>query len=102
MAIGSGYSPDAAADPLGACWDGLGREGESLGEGGFSREEHAWPSIEPSRPVGKDELYADLSWLPLPRWRLPEPAPSGCPIAVIHRLGDIGTGCEGGGKMGWG
>jgi hypothetical protein len=34
----------------------------------------------------------ELSRLPLPVLaRFPEPAPSGCPIAVVHRDGDIGT-----------
>jgi hypothetical protein len=43
------------ADPLGAFWDGLGRE--------FSHRNRAWRSIEATRRLGKDEPYADLSRL---------------------------------------
>jgi hypothetical protein len=69
----------------------------SQGEGEFSHQERAWRSIEATRPVGKDAAIPTSPG----SGALPEPAPSGCPTTVVHTVRDIGTGCEGGGKMGW-
>jgi hypothetical protein len=66
------------ADPLGAFWQGLGRQ----------RDFAPGTNIRVNRPPPGGWARTTLR---LPAWRLPEPAPSGCPIAMAHRDGDSGT-----------
>jgi hypothetical protein len=72
------------SDPLGALWEGLGRQGLKPA-GGFSHWERAWRSIEATRRMDKESCPSGDGY--------PPGGGSGaCPTSLPHRVRDSGTG----------